>query len=95
MSIAARCLRPGGRGCGVAAAGRPRLGKAGDGRRWDEVIQGHSVPRTFIPKLIGLNRDGRFPYDDMLSYFAFEEIGEAFKQMKSAHVVKPVLVMTG
>ena len=92
MNAAAKCLKPGGRGCGVAAAGLPRLGRE-DGRRWDEVIQGSSIPCEFIPKMIDLYRQGHFPYDRMLSYFDFERIGEAFRQMKNAEIIKPVLVM--
>ncbi len=95
MDLAVRCLRPGGKGCGVAAAGQPALGPADRrmGKSWDELIQGNSVSRTFIPKLIGLYRDGLFPFDAMLTYFEFERIGEAVSQMRDARVIKPVLVM--
>jgi aryl-alcohol dehydrogenase len=95
MNLAVRCLRPGGKGCGVAAAGQPAISRTDRdmGKSWDELIQGNAVSQEFIPKLIKLYCDGLFPFEEMLTYFEFDRIGEAVSQMRAARVVKPVLIM--
>ena len=95
MTIALACLLPGSKGCGVAAAGIPRLDSEAVSLRksWEEIIQGNAVPRLFIPSLIELYKKSRFPFDKMLTFFKFEEINEAFRQVEAAAIVKPVLVM--
>ena len=95
MEIAVACMRRGGRGCGVAAAGMPRL--SSDARalkkNWAEIIQGCAVPRLFIPQMIGLYRKGVFPFDKMITYFDFKDINAAYQQAQASKAIKPVLVM--
>jgi aryl-alcohol dehydrogenase len=95
MTAALACLLPGGRGCGVAAAGIPHLDSEAIALRkgWEEIIQGNAVPRVFIPSLIELYKKGRFPFDKMLTFFKFDDINEAFRQAEAAAIVKPVLTM--
>lgn len=55
--------------------------------------QGDSVPRDMIPKLLRMWRDGKFPFDALLSEFRFEDVGTALQEMKKGKVIKPVLVV--
>jgi aryl-alcohol dehydrogenase len=95
MNTAVSCFLPGGRGCGAAAAGRPRMGSdaAALNKTWDEIIQGCAVPTVFIPQLIELYRKGQFKYDEMLTFFNFTDINEAIEKSEAGTIVKPVLLM--
>jgi aryl-alcohol dehydrogenase len=95
MTTALSCLLQGGRGCGVAAAGKPPMDREAVTlhKSWEEIIQGCSVPRVFIPQMLELYKKGKFPFDRMLSFFKFDDINEAFRQAQACEVVKPVLLM--
>jgi aryl-alcohol dehydrogenase len=56
------------------------------------VIQGSSVPQVFIPKLIDLWRDGRFPMDKLMRNYKLEDINAGFADSASGATVKPVIV---
>lgn len=47
---------------------------------------------TFIPALLDLHRQGRFPFGELVEHFPFERIGEAMAA-EAGEVVKPVLRM--
>lgn len=95
MEIAVSCFLPGGRGCGVAAAGQPHLGPEASAlkKSWEEIIQGCAVSSTFIPHIVELFRKGQFPFDEMLTFFDFSDINKAFEKAEAGEVVKPVLLM--
>ncbi len=58
------------------------------------VIQGDSVSKTFIPKLIELWQDGRFPFDRMLTKFAsIDSIEDVAQAMGRGEVIKPVVIL--
>ncbi|WP_231496353.1 NAD(P)-dependent alcohol dehydrogenase [Rhodococcus sp. UNC363MFTsu5.1] len=61
------------------------------GRSVTGVIEGDVDPQTFIPELIELWRAGRFPFEEMITTFPFEEIEAALAAASSGAVVKPVL----
>jgi len=61
------------------------------GRSLIGVIEGDSVPREFIPRLIELYQTGRFPFDELISAFPFEQVNEAINQAHHGRVVKAVL----
>ena len=61
------------------------------GRSIRGVHQGDSVPQLFIPKLIGLYRQGQFPFDRLVRYYDFEQINEAVADTRSGQTIKPVL----
>ena len=65
------------------------------GRTVTGVIQGDSVPQTFIPRLLDYYREGRFPFDRLLSFYPLAEINNAITDMEEGRVVKPVLTMAG
>jgi aryl-alcohol dehydrogenase len=55
------------------------------------LVEGHSVPQTFIPKLIDLWRAGRLPVDRLVRAYDFDQINEAADAALAGDVVKPVL----
>lgn len=62
------------------------------GRRFSGVIEGDADPQTFIPRLIELYREGKFPFDRLVQTFPFEQINEAIAAAESGAVIKPILV---
>ncbi len=62
-----------------------------NGRTVRGVIEGDSIPDLFIPKLIELYRQGRFPFDRMITFYPFEDINKAVEDMEKGRVIKPVL----
>lgn len=63
------------------------------GRKLQGIIGGGADPRTFIPMLIEYWRQGRFPFDRLITEFRFEDIGDAWEQFRAGRVIKPVLRM--
>lgn len=58
------------------------------------VVQGDSVSKTFIPKLIGLWQQGEFPFDKLVTTFeGIESIDDAVNAMGAGEVIKPVVVI--
>ncbi|SDL32519.1 aryl-alcohol dehydrogenase [Nocardioides sp. YR527] len=56
------------------------------------IVQGSSVPQDFIPRLVSLWKEGRFPLDRLIKTYQLDQINEAFEASESGAVVKPVLV---
>jgi aryl-alcohol dehydrogenase len=56
------------------------------------IVQGDSVPEVFIPKMVDLYMNGRFPFDKMVARYPFEQINQAIEDQASGKVVKPVFV---
>ncbi|MEU5402422.1 NAD(P)-dependent alcohol dehydrogenase [Streptomyces sp. NPDC005963] len=61
------------------------------GRRVRGIAQGDSIPQLFIPQLIDLYRAGRFPFDRLVTPYAFDQINEAVTDTRTGAVIKPVL----
>ena len=57
------------------------------------VVEGDSVPDVFIPALIELYRQGRFPFDRLVSYYQLEDVNRAADDSEHGRAVKPVLRM--
>ncbi|HBF75807.1 MAG TPA: aryl-alcohol dehydrogenase, partial [Lactobacillus sp.] len=57
------------------------------------VLQGSSLPKLFIPKLIKLYQDGQFPFDKLVKFYDLADVNEAIEDSKSGKVIKPILVM--
>jgi aryl-alcohol dehydrogenase len=54
------------------------------------IVQGDSVPDAFIPRLIDLYMNGRFPFDKLVTKYRLEQINQAIEDQASGKVVKPV-----
>ncbi|GGU93175.1 aryl-alcohol dehydrogenase [Actinomadura cremea] len=65
------------------------------GRTVKGIIEGDAVPHTFIPKMIDLWRQGRFPFDRLIAAYPLGAINEAEADAHAGKVVKPVLLPHG
>jgi aryl-alcohol dehydrogenase len=65
------------------------------GRSLKGVLGGDADPRSFIPMLIDHWRDGRFPFDRLLTVYPFAEIARAFDDARAGRVIKPVMIIDG
>ena len=58
------------------------------------VIQGDAVSKSFIPHLIALWQQGRFPFDRMITrYDGLDMLESAVAEMERGEVIKPVIVI--
>ena len=64
------------------------------GRTVRGIIQGDSIPDIFIPRLIDLYLQGRFPFDRLIQFYALEEINQAVEDSEMGKVLKPVLYVS-
>jgi aryl-alcohol dehydrogenase len=55
------------------------------------IIEGNCVPQVFIPELIELYRQGRFPFDKLVKFYPFDQINEAVQDSESGVTLKPIL----
>ncbi|WP_371744040.1 NAD(P)-dependent alcohol dehydrogenase [Mycobacterium sp. DL592] len=62
------------------------------GRRLSGVIEGDADPQSFVPALIRLYRDGKFPFDRLIETFPLTAINEAIEASIRGDVIKPVVV---
>jgi aryl-alcohol dehydrogenase len=62
-----------------------------EGKSMIGVIEGDSVPRVFIPKLIEFYRAGQFPFDKLVKFYRFDEIAKAFEDSANGTTIKPIL----
>lgn len=56
------------------------------------VVQGSSVPQTFLPRLIALWRAGRFPVDKLIKDYSLDDINQGFADSADGTTIKPVVV---
>ena len=62
-----------------------------NGRTLRGVMEGDSNPAVFIPQLIALWREGRFPFDRLVKFYPFEDINQAVTDTELGRVLKPIL----
>ncbi len=55
------------------------------------VVEGDSVPDVFVPQLIDLYLQGRFPFDRLVRFYDFDQINQAAADAESGAAVKPIL----
>ena len=56
------------------------------------IIEGDAVPDLFIPQLLDLFVQGRFPYDRLIEFFPFDAINDAVAAMEQGRVTSPCSV---
>lgn len=64
-----------------------------EGKAMVGVIEGDSVPRVFIPKLVQFYKAGQFPFDRLVRFYDFDQITQAFEDSANGTTVKPLLRM--
>jgi aryl-alcohol dehydrogenase len=69
------------------------MDKIMNGRTVKGIIEGDAVPNQFIPKLIELYKQGKFPFDRLITFYPFDDIEKAVEDMEKGRVIKPVLRM--
>ncbi len=61
------------------------------GRRIMCIVQGDVVSRTFIPHLVELYRQGRFPFDKLVKFYSFEDLNQAMADSENGVTIKPIV----
>lgn len=73
----------------------PMFAMLAGGKQLRGILGGDAHPGLFIPKLVEFWRQGRFPFDRLLTFYPFAEIARAFDDAHSGKAIKPVLLMNG
>lgn len=63
------------------------------GKRIVGVLGGESTSTRLIGSLLDLNAQGRFPFDELITEFPFDQVNEALAASYAGEVIKPVLRM--
>ena len=63
------------------------------GRRLMGIVEGESTPELFIPMLIDLYQQGRFPFDRMVKFYTLDEINAAIADSLEGRAIKPIVRM--
>lgn len=62
-----------------------------EGKKITGLIEGDSIPKLFIPKLVNYFKEGRFPIDKLIEFYVIDDIEHAFEATKSGSTIKAVL----
>ncbi|MNM79758.1 Aryl-alcohol dehydrogenase [compost metagenome] len=55
------------------------------------IVEGDSVPQKFIPELVELYLQGRFPFDRLVKFYSFKDINQAAEDSEKGLTLKPVI----
>lgn len=84
--------------CGIVGAARLGAEATFDindvmlpGKMIKGIIEGESTPDIFIPQLIELHRQGRFPLDKLVKYYPLDQINEAAADSEKGTTIKPII----
>jgi aryl-alcohol dehydrogenase len=66
---------------GVMTTGKTILG----------IIEGDSVPDLFVPSLVELYTQGRFPFDKLVKFYSLEQINQAAEDSEKGITIKPIV----
>ena len=84
--------------CGIVGA--PALGTEASfdvngvmtaGKRIVGIIEGDSVPDLFIPSLVELYQQGRFPFDKLVKFYPLDQINQAAEDGEKGVTIKPIV----
>nr|WP_276206470.1 hypothetical protein [Stenotrophomonas maltophilia] len=84
----------------MGVVGAPKLGTTASfdvnnlllgGRSIRGIVEGDSVPQVFIPQLVTLFQQGRFPFDKLVKFYPLEQINQAAEDSTRGITLKPVL----
>jgi aryl-alcohol dehydrogenase len=57
----------------------------------NNVLEGESVPDIFIPQLIELNAQGRFPFEKLTKFYSIDQINQAAQDSERGGTIKPII----
>jgi aryl-alcohol dehydrogenase len=87
--------------CGLVGASAPGTEFSLDmmhlmtaGRKVRGIVEGDSVPQLFIPELIQMHRQGKFPFDRLIKFYDLRNINQAIADSESGKTVKAVVRMS-
>jgi aryl-alcohol dehydrogenase len=63
------------------------------GKRIMGIVQGDVVANAFIPTLVDLYLQGRFPFDKLCRFYTFDQVNDAMADSESGITIKPILRM--
>ncbi|MDO8608097.1 MAG: NAD(P)-dependent alcohol dehydrogenase [Phaeospirillum sp.] len=63
------------------------------GRSIRGIVEGDSAPDVFIPQLIELYRQGRFPFDKLVSFYPYDKLNQAIEDAEAGRAIKPIVRM--
>lgn len=99
LEQAVACLAPRGV-CGFVGGAAPGVKLSVEvrdmllgGKTLRGIVEGDADPHSFIPALMALHAQGRFPFERLITFYPFERIAEAIADAEAGRVVKPVLRM--
>lgn len=84
--------------CGIVGA--PALGTEASfdvngvmtaGKRITGIIEGDSKPDLFIPALVELYIQGRFPFDKLVKFYTLNQINQAAEDSEKGVTIKPII----
>ena len=84
--------------CGIVGA--PALGSEASfdvngvmttGKRIIGIVEGDSVPDLFIPSLVELYQQGRFPFDKLVKFYNLDQINQAAEDSEKGITIKPIV----
>lgn len=55
------------------------------------IIEGDAVPQDFVPKLVHLWRQGKFPIEKLIQSYPLDQINQAFEDSASGTTIKPIV----
>jgi aryl-alcohol dehydrogenase len=55
------------------------------------ILEGESVPDIFIPQLIELNAQGRFPFEKLMKFYSLDQINQAAQDSEKGGTIKPII----
>lgn len=84
----------------IAIVGAPPLGTLAQfdvndlllgGKTIVGVVEGSSVPKTFIPELVTLYQKGLFPFDKLVKFYDFADMNQAALDSQNGITLKPII----
>jgi aryl-alcohol dehydrogenase len=57
------------------------------------IVEGDSVPDVFLPRLVKLWEQGRFPVERLMTFYDFDDIEQAARDAETGQTIKAVLRM--
>lgn len=84
--------------CGIVGA--PALGTEASfdvngvmtaGKRIFGIIEGDSKPDLFIPALVELYKQGRFPFNKLVKFYSLDQINQAAEDSEKGITLKPII----
>jgi len=64
-----------------------------DGRTVKGCVEGDCIPELFVPQIIELYKQGRFPFDRLIKFYSLDQINEAAEDSEKGKALKAVLKM--